>query len=123
VWSGGVLYQDAYYVGDLQGFIYSINAATGKQNWRVQPGGTIISAIVGSPLLVNEQLVFSSENDTVYFISLEGKVVDSQVVSGTLYAAPYAAGDLILIAPINSDILLAALTANGTQQWTYMPAK
>ena len=119
VWSGGVLYQDAFYVGDLQGYIYSIDAATGEQNWRVQPGG----AIIGSPLLANEQLVFSSENDTVFFISLEGDVVDSQVVSGTLYAAPFAAGDLILIAPINSDILLAALTANGTQQWTYMPEK
>ena len=46
-----------------------------------------------------------------------------QVVSGTLYASPYAAGDLILIAPINSDILLAALTTTGAQQWTYMPEK
>ena len=119
VWSGGVLYQDAFYVGDLQGFIYSIDAATGEQIWRLQPGG----AIIGSPLLANEQLVFSSENDTVFFISLEGDVLDSQVVSGTLYATPYAAGDLILIAPINSDILLAALNASGAQQWTYMPEK
>ncbi len=119
VWSGGVLYQDAYYVGDLNGYIYSIDAATGEQNWRLQPGGPII----GPPLLVNEQLVFSSENDTVFFISLDGDVLDSKVVSGTLYASPYAAGDLILIAPINSDILLAALTTTGTQQWTYMPEK
>jgi outer membrane protein assembly factor BamB len=119
VWSGGVLFEDAFYTGDLDGYIYSIDAATGEQNWRVQPGG----AIIGSPLLLNDQLVVSSENDTVFFISLDGDVLDSQVVSGTLYASPYAAGDLILIAPINSDILLAAITPTGAQQWTYMPEK
>lgn len=119
VWSGGLLHEDAYYVGDLSGYIYSINAATGEQNWRLQPGG----AIIGSPLLANEQLIFSSENETVFFISLDGNVLDSRVVGGTLYATPLAASDLIIIAPISSEFLLAALTPTGAQQWTYMPEK
>jgi len=119
VWSGGVMNQDTYYVGDLNGYIYSIDAATGVQNWRVQPGGPII----GSPLLANEQLIFSSENETMFFISLDGNVLDSRVVGGTLYATPLAAGDLILIAPIDGEFLLAALTTTGAQQWTYLPEK
>lgn len=119
VWSGGLLYQDTFYVGDLNGYIYGINAATGEQIWRVQPGGPII----GSPMLANDQLVFSSENDTVLFISLDGDVLDSRTVSGTLYASPYQADNLILIAPISPEALLVALTSTGAQQWTYMPEK
>ena len=119
LWSGGVLEQGAYYTGDLQGYFYSINASTGEQNWRIQPGGPI----VGSPLLLEEQIVFNTETDTVYFVNIDGDIVDTQIVGGTLYATPYAAGDLILIAPVNSDIILAALTPTGAQQWTYMPEK
>ncbi len=119
VWSGGILNEDVFYVGDLNGYIYSLDAATGEQNWRIQPGGPII----GSPLLADEQLVINSENETVFFVSLDGNVLDSRTISGTLYATPLAAGDLILVAPINSEFLLAALTPTGAQQWTYMPAK
>jgi outer membrane protein assembly factor BamB len=119
VWSSGLLYEDSFYFGDIEGYFYSIDAATGRQNWRLQPGG----AIIGSPLLANEQLIVNTENDTVYTLSLDGDVLDSQVVSGTLYSSPYAAGGLILIAPIKSDIILAALTPTGAQQWTYMPGK
>jgi outer membrane protein assembly factor BamB len=119
VWSGGVILDDAIYLGDLDGFVYSLNLTNGRQNWRIQPGGPII----GSPLLTDGQLYISTENDTVYQVSLDGNVIDSFVVGGTLYASPYKAGDLILIAPLNSDILLAALTSTGAQQWTFTPAK
>jgi outer membrane protein assembly factor BamB len=119
VWSGGVYNQGAFYIGDLQGYFYSLDATTGTQNWRIQPGGSII----GSPLLLGDRLYISTENDTVFVVNNTGEILDSQVVSGTLYSSPYAAGDLILIAPINSDILLAAITPTGAQQWTYLPAK
>ena len=119
VWSGGLLHQGIFYVGDLEGYIYGIDAATGEQIWRVQPGG----AIIGTPILVNEQLIFTSETDTVFFISLEGDVEDSKTIAGQLYASPYATGDIILVAPISPDTLLAALTSTGAQQWTYMPEK
>ncbi len=125
VWSGGLLHEGNLYLGDLAGYFYSIDIVTGTQNWRMQPGDLEHPSgpIIGAPLLLNDQLVINTENDTVYFISLDGDELDKTVVGGTLYATPYAAGDLILVAPINSDIILAALTANGAQQWTYMPEK
>jgi len=119
VWSGGVVDQGTIYLGDLDGYVYSLDISDGSQNWRIQPGGPII----GSPLLTEDQLYISTENDTVYLVSLDGKVNDTEVVGGTLYASPFVAGDLILIAPMNSDILLAAITPTGAQQWTFMPEK
>ena len=119
VWSGGILHQDIFFTGDLEGYIYGIDTATGEQIWRIQPGG----AIIGSPILIGDQLVFTSETDTVFFIGLDGEVDESRTVAGQLYASPYAAGDLILIAPISADTLLVALTSSGAQQWTYFPEK
>jgi outer membrane protein assembly factor BamB len=119
VWSGGILHQETFYAGDLEGYIYGIDAATGEQIWRVQPGG----AIIGSPILVGDQLVFTSETDTVFFIGLDGEVNESRTVAGQLYTSPFVAGDLILIAPISPDTLLVALTTTGAQQWTYFPEK
>ena len=120
IWGGPVLDGDSLYFGDLDGYFTSVNATTGKQDWApVQPDGPI----VGSPLALPDYFVVGTESGTVYAIDRQGKTVWDQPVTGKLYSAPVSAGDLILVAPMEADFVLAALDKNGTQVWKFTPQK
>ena len=118
IWSTPSLDGDTLYFGDLNGWVYSFNTATGKSNWSpVQPNGSI----TGSPLIQGERILVATESGAVYALDRSGKVVWSQQVGGKIYTTPVAAGDLILVAPLEAEFYLAALDENGRQVWTFAP--
>jgi outer membrane protein assembly factor BamB len=119
VWSGPALANNFLYFGDMTGYFYALNAADGSLLWRIQPNNTILD----TPLVLADKIYFATEADTLYTVSTAGDIVHSKVIGGTLYGAPILAGETMLVAPLNSDVLLVALTSAGDQKWTFTPAK
>jgi len=117
VWSTPSLDGDTLYFSDVDGNFYSFDVATRKLNWKVQPDGPITA----SPLIQNDHVLLATESGSVFAVDREGKVLWSQAIGGKIYTTPVAAGDLILVAPLETEFYLAALDPNGRQVWTFAP--
>ena len=115
VWGGPVLDGETIFFSDLSGYLYAVDAASGAQAWQQKPN----EAIVGSPLMLADVVVITTESGSVYAFDRDGTPVWQREVGGQIYTAPVAGSDLILVAPMDTDFLLAAYDANGGQAWTF----
>jgi eukaryotic-like serine/threonine-protein kinase len=115
VWGGPVLDGTTLYFGDLNGNFYSINVADGKLIDSFKPDGPILA----TPLFLNGQIIFVSEDGTVYSLTPGENPQSMEKLNGKLYTAPVAAGNLLLIAPFQGDFLLVALDKDGKEEWHY----
>ncbi|HSQ39890.1 MAG TPA: PQQ-binding-like beta-propeller repeat protein [Anaerolineales bacterium] len=122
IWGGPILAGETLYVGDLDGNFYSINTADGKP---VADPAKPDGAILASPILVNGKLIFVTESGAVYSIEPGGNnPLSLEKLDAKLYTAPVTAGDLILVAPFQSETsLLVALDKDGKQVWSFFPQK
>lgn len=118
VWAGPVLDGSTLYFGDIAGNFYAMKTDN-TITWSLQPDGPITS----SPLVTESDIYFTTEAGTVYAVDREGKPLWNQTIKGTIYSSPVLAGDVILITPQGGDNLLVALNLNGSQKWSYTPAK
>jgi outer membrane protein assembly factor BamB len=119
LWGTPVLDGDTFYFGDLKGNFYSYEAASGKLNWSIQPDG----AITANAILQNDHLLLATESGNLYAIGKDGKTLWFEEVGGKIYTTPVAAGDLILVAPLETDFYLAALDPNGRRVWSFPAEK
>jgi outer membrane protein assembly factor BamB len=117
VWSTPALDGDTLYFSDVDGNFYSFDSSTKKLNWKVQPDGPI----TGSPLVQNDHILLATESGSVFAVDREGKVLWSEAIGGKIYTTPVAAGDVTLVAPLETEFYLAALDPNGRQVWTFAP--
>jgi outer membrane protein assembly factor BamB len=117
LWSTPVLDGNTLYFGDLKGNFYSFDTATSGLNWSIQPDG----AITANAILQNDHLLLATESGNIYAIGKDGKTLWFEEVGGKIYTTPVVAGDLILVAPLETDFYLAALDSNGRQVWTFTP--
>ncbi len=118
IWSTPSLNEDTLYFGDLRGNFYSFNTAGGALNWSpIQPDGPITA----SALVQNGHLLLATESGNVYAIGKDGKTLWYETVGGKIYTTPVVVGDLILVAPMETDFYLAALDPNGRRVWTFSP--
>jgi len=118
VWAGPILDKETLYFGDLSGKFYAMKT-DGTTTWSLQPDGPITS----SPLVTESSIFLTTEAGTVYAVDRDGKPMWNQSIKGTIYSSPILAGDVILITPQGGDSLLVALNLNGSQKWSYTPAK
>jgi len=125
VWGSPILDGQTLYYADLSGNVYSLDLASGNQNWSVKPNGPVVASL----LIVGDQIYVTSEADPTSKLGMlialdrDGRTVWSREVGGKLYTTPVASGDLILVAPFQADFTLAAFDADGKQAWTFKPAK
>lgn len=119
LWSTPVLDGSILYFGDLKGNFYSFDTATNGLNWNVQPDG----AITANAILQNDHLLLATESGNIYAIDKDGNTLWFEEVGGKIYTTPVVAGDLILVAPLETDFYLAALDSNGRQVWTFPSEK
>jgi outer membrane protein assembly factor BamB len=118
VWTTPSLDGDSLYFGDIDGNIYSYNTSTGELNWDpVKPDGPITA----SPLVREDHILVATESGSVFALDRDGKVLWTEEVGGKIYTAPVAAGDLTIVAPLETEFYLAALDQNGRQVWTFTP--
>ena len=120
VWSTPSLDGDTLYFSDVDGNFYSFNTTTGGLNWDpIKPDGPITA----SPLIRNDYILLATESGSVYAVDRDGKILWNEQVGGKIYTTPVAAGDVILVAPLQTDFYLTALDQNGRQLWIYPPAQ
>lgn len=119
VWSTPALDGDTLYFSDVDGNFYSFNIATDSLNWTVKPDGPITA----SPLIQEEHILLATESGSVFAVDRAGKVLWTQAVGGKIYTNPVAAGDTIIVAPLETEFYLAALDQNGRQIWTFTPGE
>lgn len=120
IWGSPALDNETLYYADLNGSIYSLDLASGSQNWdAVQPDGPVVA----SPLVVGDQVYVATESGSFFALDRDGKTVWEKAVGGKIYTTPVASGDIVLVAPYQADFILAAYDAAGKQAWTFTPAK
>src|SRR5687767_506113 len=100
IWSTPRLDEDTLYFGDLNGRLYAFNTSTGKLNWApVQPDGPITA----SPIIQEEHILVATEAGALFAMDRAGKVLWTEQVGGKIYTTPVIAGDLILVAPLETE--------------------
>ncbi|MEK6573256.1 MAG: PQQ-binding-like beta-propeller repeat protein, partial [Chloroflexota bacterium] len=123
VWSTPLIAGDTLYFGDLAGSIYSLNAVKGSVNWKSQLGGSVR----GAPALSGETLVIPADNGIVYAVNTaDGSTAWQTEIdlrnADRLLANPVVAGDAVLIAAMNAEMLVYALNiSSGDVLWTFKP--
>ena len=119
VWDAPALDGDTVYAADISGNIYSFGAPNGKNAWPdVQPDGPI----TGSPVVLSDgTVVVVTESGLAYaFDRVSGKAWGVGTnIGGKIYTTPVVSGNLILIAPMGADSLLAALNNSGNVVWKF----
>jgi outer membrane protein assembly factor BamB len=120
IWGSPVVDSETLYYADLDGKVYSLDLASGSQNWDiVKPDGPIVA----SPLVVGDQIYVATEAGTLVALDREGNTVWEKTVGAKIYTTPVLSGDLILVAPYQGEFVLAAYDMQGKQSWTFTPAK
>ena len=124
VWGGPAVESDTLYFGDLDGYFYALDGATGNKRWQIDGNGDNDTNITNPPLIVDGTVYYTVKNGTLYAVDVEtGNPLWNQPVGGNLYGTPIDAGDSILVAPVNADALLYAVSPSGAIKWTFTPAK
>jgi len=120
IWGAPILDGETLYYADLNGKIYSLDLATGSQNWDVvQPDGPIVASL----LVVDDQIYVATEAGTLVALDRDGNTVWEKTVASKIYTTPVLSGELILVAPYQAEFVLAAYDAQGKQAWTFTPEK
>lgn len=125
IWGSPVVDGKTLYYADLNGKVYSLDLASGNQNWSVQPDGPVVAnlLVAGDQLYVASEANPTSALGTLIALDRQGKIVWTKEVGGKLYTTPVVSGDLILVAPYQAAFTLAAYDVQGKQAWTFTPAK
>lgn len=117
IWSGPAQEDGILYFGDLGGNLYSLDGTDGSELWKTKPN----DKIVGTPLVIDDMIVFTTEANSVNAVDKDGIQLWTQNIGGRIFSSPVSAGDMILVAPIDNESLLVALASNGTQRWKFTP--
>lgn len=120
IWGAPAIADGTLYFGDLTGNLYSMDIASGRQNWdTVKPDGPVVA----SPLVLGDQVYVVTEAGSFLALDRDGKIVWEKTVGGKLYTNPVLSGEFIIVAPYRAEFALAAYDAEGKQAWTFTPAK
>jgi outer membrane protein assembly factor BamB len=117
VWSAPALGGDSLFVADISGNIYSLGVPNGKNAWPdLKPDGPI----TGSPLvLADGGVVFATESGSLFAYDTSGVKLWDIAPGGKIYTSPVVSGDadgsLVLVAPLSTDFLLAAVSRDGSK--------
>lgn len=121
VWGTPVLSSDSLFAADISGNIYSLGMPNGKDAWpSLQPDGPI----TGSPLvLADGGIVVATQSGSLYAFDNTGVKMWDVAAGGNIYTSPVAALDstagLIIVAPLNTNFILAAVSRDGKLVWKF----
>lgn len=120
IWGTPALDNGTLYYADLDGTLYSLDLASGRQNWdAVKPDGPIVANL----LVSGDQIYVVTEAGTFLALDRDAKVIWEKVPGGKIYTTPVLSGEMIVVAPYQADFNLAAYDATGKQAWTFTPVK
>jgi outer membrane protein assembly factor BamB len=115
VWGTPALDGDSLYAADISGGLYSLGAPNGKNAWpQITPDGPITA----SPLVLAAGMLVATESGSIYAYDRTGAKIWEASVGGKIYTTPVASGTRILVAPLSTDFLLAAVQ-DGKLLWKF----
>ncbi len=93
--STAAIHKGLVYVADFTGFIYCIDAETGKQYWKHDT----LSHIWGSPLVVDGKLFIGTEDGDLIVLATgkEQRVINTITLSDSIYSSPVAANGTMYV--------------------------
>ena len=120
IWGTPLVDGDNLYFSDVDGNAYSYNVVDQKLNWEpVQTG----SSATASPAFINGKLLLPTESGNVYAVDEQGKISlwFEEPKKGKAYTTPVVSGDRVLVAFLDADYMLLALSEDGRTAWTFPP--
>ena len=121
LWSSPVLHEGTLYVGNAGNKVTAISASDGSIVWQKEAGNPIIA---GGVLLNDETIAFPTETGQLVGWTLDGETQSlNQTIGGKLYTTPVVVEDNAVIALMEGDKLLQAVSANGGLTWTFVQPK
>jgi outer membrane protein assembly factor BamB len=120
MWSTPLLHEDVLYVGNANEKVLAIDKADGSIVWQKEAG----SPVIGGGVIINEAVAFPTEDGMLVGWSLDGNQQTlNQTIGGKLYTTPVIAGDKAVVALMDGEKLLQALTLDGGLNWTFVQPK
>ncbi len=123
IWATPAISGETLYIGtafEKIGKLYAVNTTSGQVTWSHDE----VSAIIASPLALTDQIVYVTEAGHVQSLNLDStNQWQADIEKAKIYTAPSLAGDLILVAPMQSESLLIAYNMSGAQKWAFVPGK
>ena len=108
----GLISQDKYtfFVGDIAGYIYSIDKTTKKRNWVVTTGGKIVSTD-----LFNKRLLIESNDNYVYALSIKkGKKLWKRKLAGRVIGKAHLTEHVAIYLSYGTNTAVLVDLKNGT---------
>lgn len=115
IWSGVALDEGILYFGDLDGFLYALDAATGEEIWKIQSDGAILS----KPLVLDGRIYYTTENTTIYAVNLQGAPIWQRDASAKVYGPVQASNGILVVATTDLEKPLIAYNEDGDLKWTF----
>ncbi|HNT54906.1 MAG TPA: PQQ-like beta-propeller repeat protein [Anaerolineaceae bacterium] len=119
VWAQPALKDGFLYFGDQLGTLYCLNAETSAVAWSVEAGGEDKVASFGTPLLLDDVVIYAMENGELVAVSYLGERLWTREAAGTLYTGPVLAGDRFLVGVNKGDNLIETFDLNGNKSWSF----
>jgi len=113
---GVVAAGDNFIIGARNGALVSVDAATGKENWRADAGGRL-SAGIGSDGRFTA--VVTRDGDLVTLAG--GKIAWRQHLDSAVYTAPFVAGERVFVLGVDRSVQ-AFDAVDGKRLWIYAKA-
>jgi outer membrane protein assembly factor BamB len=125
IWGAPTVSGESLYFGDLDGYLYSYNTADDVLNWSIQPDSSNDESrsITANVFAGEDIIVVATESGNIYAVDEAGAILWPKDVGGKIYTTPVAAGDLFLVAPLETDFFLTALDKQGRQVWNFAPER
>jgi outer membrane protein assembly factor BamB len=120
VWTRPTQYNGTVYFGDLSGTIYAVNVDNGNIVWRKNLAA---GAVVGSAAVFDDQIIFGTEEGRLEAFGPGGESRWNRTFNGKLYSSPVVTANRLIIGILQGDNLIVALDSNGSELWTFTPAK
>ena len=126
LWTRVRAVEGSLYFGDMAGNVYAISAADGTPQWNLSVGDTDNSGVVGEPVELENGLAFATQSGKIYKIGTDQTRLGTLTVEGKLYSSPvYVPGEpaRLLIGLVGGSSPMIAIDVNGTELWSFVPAK
>lgn len=126
VWARPQLVEGTLYFGDLMGKVYALNAKDGTQTWELQVGDDVSGGVVGAATVLDNGLAFATQKGKIFKVGTDQGRLGTLTLEGKLYSGPVYLADgtpRLLVSLVGGKSPLVAIDLNGTELWSFVPAK